>query len=154
LLIVRDAKKEEWEDIMALAWRTYLKFEAGEYPTEGTTSFFAFITNATLYQMFLKGEYLIKIAKIDKKIVGMISMRNKNHLSLLFVEKEYHRQGIGKKLVDAMCMELKKSKLKNCITVNAAPYALEFYHEIGFFDLSGQIENEGIIYVSMQRNIK
>lgn len=153
MLIVRDAVKEEWEEIMALAWRTYLKFEAGEYPTEGTTSFFAFITDATLYQMFLKGEYQVKVAVKNKKIVGMVSMRNKNHLSLLFVEKEYHRQGIGKKLVYAMCKEIKDKGLQKFITVNAAPYAIEFYHKIGFFDLSGRVESEGIIYVSMQKNI-
>jgi GNAT superfamily N-acetyltransferase len=153
LLIVRDGKKEEWKDIISLAWRTYLKFEAGEYPTEGTTSFFAFITNATLYQMFLRGEYLVKVAIVDEKIVGMISMRNGNHISLLFVEKKYHRQGIGRKLVEAMCEELKIEGTHTCITVNAAPYALDFYHKTGFFDLSDITEKDGIIYVSMQKNI-
>ena len=153
MLIVRDAEKEEWKDIMALAWRTFLKFEAGEYPTEGTTSFFAFITDATLYQMFLKGEYLVKIAKKDNKIVGMISMRNVNHISLLFVEKEYHKQGIGKILIDEMSKELKRKGSKNTITVNAAPYAIEFYHKVGFFDLSKEMEKDGIIYIPMQREI-
>lgn len=153
MLEIRDAKKEEWEDAMALAWRTYLKFQAGEYPMEGTKSFFEFITNASLYEMFLKGEYKLKIARIDEKMVGLASMRNINHLSLLFVDKYYHKQGIGRKLVEAMCMDLKDVGRKNYITVNAAPYATEFYHKMGFFDLSGKVEKDGIIYTSMQRNL-
>lgn len=153
MLEIRDAKKEEWEDAMALAWRTYLKFQAGEYPTEGTQSFFEFISNASLYELFIKGQYKLKVALEDEKIVGLCTMRNINHISLLFVDKDYHKQGIGKKLIFAMCEDLKATKTKKFITVNAAPYATEFYHKLGFFDLSGLTEKDGIIYTSMQRNL-
>lgn len=153
MLEIRDAKKEEWEDAMALAWRTYLKFQAGEYPTEGTKSFFEFISNASLFELFIKGEYKLKVAILDEKIVGLCTMRNINHISLLFVDKEYHKQGIGKKLILAMCDDLKASNTKKFVTVNAAPNATEFYHKLGFFDLSGLTEKDGIIYTSMQRNI-
>ena len=40
------------------------------------------------------------------------------------------------------------------MTVNAAPYALGFYHKLGFWDLAPQQKKEGIIYTSMKRNLQ
>ncbi len=153
MLIVRDAKKEEWEEIMGLAWRTYLKFEAGEYSTEGTNSFFAFITNSNLYKLFLTGKYIVKVAEQDEQLVGMISMRNGNHLSLLFVEKSYHKQGIGRKLIDEMCLHLKKENIYDALTVNAAPSAVSFYQKLDFEQVSELKETDGIVYLPMKKKI-
>ena len=52
-----------------------------------------------------------------------------------------------------MCDDLKMSNTKQFVTVNAAPNATDFYHKLGFFDLSGLTEKDGIIYTSMQRNL-
>ena len=36
---IRLAYREEWEDAMALAWKTFLEFEADDYTLEGIRSF-------------------------------------------------------------------------------------------------------------------
>lgn len=149
----RFARPEEWEEAMGLAWKTFLEFEAGEYAPEGVRSFEDFITDASLKQMFLIGAYQMIIAYYEGRMVGMITLRNETHISLLFVDRDYHRRGIGRALMDSMadyvCHELGKDHL----TVNASPYGREFYHRIGFTDLGPETCRDGIIYTPMEKLI-
>ena len=39
-------------------------------------------------------------AFLNNKLVGVISTRDKCHISLLFVNEEFHKQGIGKNLIN------------------------------------------------------
>ena len=93
---IRNAYRDEWEDAMSLAWRTFLRFEADVYSPEGVRNFENFITDSTLYRMFVVGSYQMFVALDGKKIVGMITLRDTTHISLLFVDEKYHRQGIGR----------------------------------------------------------
>ena len=96
---IRNAYRDEWEDAMSLAWRTFLRFEADVYSPEGVRNFENFITDSTLYRMFVVGSYQMFVALDGKKIVGMITLRDTTHISLLFVDEKYHRQGIGRALM-------------------------------------------------------
>ncbi|WP_455685021.1 GNAT family N-acetyltransferase [Thomasclavelia sp.] len=80
----------------------------------------------------------------DNKIVGMISLTDGNHLSLLFVDKKYHGKGIGKKLV-----EIIDNLVMGDLEVNASIHAKSFYEHIGF-SLKGNLEKkDGILYYPM-----
>ena len=148
---IRNATKEDWESAMALAWKTYLQFEAPDFPTEGTTSFFAFITDNFLFTMFVKGEYRMKVAIYKKQIIGMISIREKTHISLLFVDRTYHKRGVGRALVEQMYILIQEEKLGEKMTVNAAPFAVDFYHKCGFNDSGEKRTDKGIIFIPMER---
>ena len=70
------------------------------YPSaEGVKNFENFITDSTLYRMFIMGAYQMFVAVADGGIVGMITLRDSQHISLLFVDERYHRQGIGRALL-------------------------------------------------------
>ena len=99
---IRYLKPEEWDDAMALAWKVFLRFEAGEYTEEGIHSFLDLISDERLKRLFEFGEYPVYAAFDGPQMVGMISLRNINHISLLFVSDAYHRQGIGRRLMEAM----------------------------------------------------
>ena len=104
---IRMAYREEWEDAMALAWKTFLEFEADDYTLEGIRSFEDFITDNTLYRMFIMGAYPMFVAADGKRLAGMITARSNAHISLLFVDREYHRQGIGRALIRKLCEYLR-----------------------------------------------
>ena len=146
---IRPAKRNEWEDAMALAWRTFMKFEAPDYSERGRDSFLEFISDEGLYKMFLLGEYHLFVALDDKKIVGIVALRARTHISLLFVDEMYHRQGLGRSLINYAAMYVAEEIRENIITVNAAPYATEFYHKVGFKDAGPMEENDGIRYTPM-----
>ncbi len=147
---LRFAYLDEWQDIIELAWKTFLRFESKDYSEEGIRSFNNFVTDHTLYKMFLSGVYQVAIALDGEQIVGMISLRDITHISLLFVDEKYHRRGIGKKLIEFMAAYLSKEERKSRMTVNAAPYAIGFYHKLGFVDLDTEKENDGIRYTPME----
>ena len=54
---IRFVNREEWEDAMALAWKTFLEFEGDVYPPEGVRNFEDFITDSGLKRMFVMGAY-------------------------------------------------------------------------------------------------
>ncbi len=147
---IRIAYQDEWDDAMALAWKTFLQFEADCYTPEGIRNFEDFITDTTLYKMFVMGSYQMFVALDGKKIVGMITLRNNSHISLLFVDGRYHRQGIGRALVEHLREYLLSETGIYRVTVNAAPYGVAFYHKIGFRDLRPEERKGGIIYTPME----
>ena len=106
---IRKARKNEWDDIMQLAWRTFLQFEAGDYSEEGIRNFNDFITDYHLYQLFLQGDYPTFVATDRGKIIGLITLRNRTHISLLFVDAAYHMKGVGRALMEAMFHFLKEN---------------------------------------------
>lgn len=163
---IRPAGQDEWEEAMGLAWKTFLEFEAGDYTPEGVRSFEDFITDSALKRMFLSGDYRLVTAYVGDKMAGMITLRNECHISLLFVDKRYHRHGIGKALIDAVACYVKERYGKRygpeCgrglkegykgyrMTVNASPYGAAFYHRIGFKDLGPKRQQDGIIFTPME----
>jgi GNAT superfamily N-acetyltransferase len=153
-LIVRPAYREEWDDAMALAWRTFMKFEAHDYTKEGIESFQDFITDTILYKMFVIGSYQLFVAYEGDRLVGMITLRNETHISLLFVDEYYHRRGIGRHLMEYVSEYVKNEEGHRILTVNSAPYATEFYHRIGFVDTGMLQINDGIYYTPMEMSIK
>ncbi|MCR5717385.1 MAG: GNAT family N-acetyltransferase [Lachnospiraceae bacterium] len=147
---IRRGHVDDWDAATELAWITFLRFEAADYGEEGTTSFRNFLSDALLRRMFLMGEYLLFVATIDEHIVGMITLRNTNHISLLFVDEAYHHRGIGTALIEYAC-EYLRGEHQWKITIDAAPYAVDFYHRLGFRDMSEEKLAEGIRYTPMSK---
>ena len=59
---IRSAYRDDWQDAMGLAWKTFLRFEADVYTAEGVKNFENFITDSTLYRMFIMGAYQMFVA--------------------------------------------------------------------------------------------
>lgn len=147
---IRNAYREEWQDAMALAWKTFLRFEADVYSPEGVKNFENFITDSTLYRMFVMGAYQMFVAVEHSRIVGMITLRDTTHISLLFVDEAYHRQGIGRGLIGYMADYLRTEVGAERVTVNSSPYGVGFYHKMGFRDIRPEETKDGIIYTPME----
>lgn len=146
---IRPLHRSEWSKAMKLAWDTFLIYEAVEYSKEGVKNFKDFINDPCLKRMFIAGEYKVWGAFDRDMIVGILSVRNRSHISLLFVDSDYHHRGIGAALITRLFRDAKSELGLNEITVNSAPYAVGFYHKMGFKDLEGQKETDGIIYTPM-----
>ncbi|MCH5281457.1 MAG: GNAT family N-acetyltransferase [Lachnospiraceae bacterium] len=133
---------------MGLAWKTFLKFEGNDYEPEGIKNFQDFITDQSLRKMFLTGQYILYGAFYRGEIVGVVSLRNKEHISLLFVDEAFHKMGIGRKLINQM---QRVARDMGCyrLTVNASPCAVGFYHKVGFVDTNIEQKKDGIRYTPM-----
>lgn len=146
---IRTILENEWEDAMRLAWDTFILFEAPEYSKEGIQSFKNFVKDPILKTLYLEGKYKV-LAAFDKDImVGIVGVRNETHISLLFVDSEYHRRGIASELLKQMFYNTFREYGKREMTVNSSPYAVGFYHKIGFSDTNIEQTTDGIRYTPM-----
>ena len=146
---IRKLKKGEWDMAMQLAWDTFLVYEAPEYAPEGVKNFHDFVKGDELHNMFLLGEYLAWGAFDDNDVIaGILGIRKHWHISLLFVEPSLHHQGIATSLLNRAFLEATKEGV-NLLTVNSSPYAVEFYHKIGFNSLDHEKTTDGIRYTPM-----
>lgn len=140
---------EEWEDAIGLAYKTFLEYDAPDFAPEGIQHFREFVSDNHLRRMFESGELQV-IGAYDDKLIGMIALKNNSHISLLFVDGAYHRHGIGSTLLCEI-MDYARNKLKQeYLTVNSSPFAVDFYHNMGFENLKSEIVSEGIRYTPMK----
>ena len=149
---IRTLYRKEWEEAMQLAWDTFLVFEAPDYSVKGVYNFKSFVRDPLLKKMFTYGEYIAIGAFSDRRMVGIIGVRNTNHISLLFVDRDYHRNGIASSLIDRYVRDAKKKGI-TYVTVNSSPYAVDFYHKIGFVNITDEVEKDGIRFTPMRLEI-
>ncbi len=146
---VRWARKNEWAPAMNMIWRTFLEFDGKDYTEEGIRNFFDFITDTELYDAFVRGEYQMMVALRSGRVIGAGSLRNRNHLSLLFVDGAYHHMGVGSAILIRLCDYLEREMGERYMSLRAAPYAVEFYHKLGFRTVKPEEEFSGIRVTTM-----
>lgn len=148
---VRWARKEEWVSAVEMIWRTFLQYEGKEYPQENVEHFFDFITGFELYESFLKGEYLLMVALEGDRIIGAGTVRDGNHLSLLFVDSAYHGRGVGSSILGRLCDYLKTEAGERYMSLEAASAAVNFYRKQGFRAVRPEMEISGIRLTPMEK---
>lgn len=150
---IRFIKDEEWSDAMDMVYHTFLQFDAPMFTESGIAHFHNFIMDPTLKQMYSAGNFQMVGAFDKDRIIGVVALRNYSHISLLFVEENYQKQGVGKELVRIIA-EYSVNKLhQEYMTVNSSPYAVDFYHKLGFEDISEEVLEDGIFYTPMKRKL-
>lgn len=146
---IRWAREDEWAPAMKMIWRTFLEYDGKDYTEEGVRNFFEFITDDSLYRSFLKGDYQMMVALQGGEMVGAGSLRNCNHLSLLFVDGAHHRKGVGSAILNGLCDYLRDEAGERYMSLRAAPYAVEFYKKLGFRTVRPEEEYAGIRVTTM-----
>ncbi|MBU4542081.1 MAG: GNAT family N-acetyltransferase [Firmicutes bacterium] len=90
----------------------------------------------------------------DDRIVGVIGTRDCFHVSLMFVDKKYHQQGIARALFEMVLADLKRQQPKPFeLTVNSSPYAVAVYQRFGFVATATEQVNKGIRFVPMKLKV-
>jgi GNAT superfamily N-acetyltransferase len=153
-IMVRCAYHSDWDGAMKLAWDTFVRFDAPDYSQEGIENFYKFVNDDMLRKMFVAGHYQLFIAMDSDRYVGMLSLREKKHISLLFVDEKYHNHGVASALLTFVCRYAVLEEGIDRLTVNASPYAVEFYHKKGFKDLQGETVADGIRFTPMELLLK
>lgn len=148
---VRWAKREEWNEAMRVVWRTFERFNAKDCSKEGAAYFQSFLFNEELKQAFYVGRYQLMVALDGARVIGVGSLRNVNHLSLLFVDEAYHLQGVGRAILEVLCTYLRDEVGEHRMTLTASPYAKEFYQKLGFVETSTKLYPPGLPVTFMEK---
>ena len=137
--------------ICELIIEVFNEFEAPEYPQEGVEEFLRYI-KPNLLRKRAESDHFTLVALAEELIVGMIEIRELRHISLMFVRKAYHRQGIAKNLFQRAlerCLQLNPDLTE--MTVNSAPCAVPIYERFGFIAQSEEMVSNGIRFIPMKK---
>ncbi|MGN0818082.1 MAG: GNAT family N-acetyltransferase, partial [Candidatus Coproplasma sp.] len=149
---IRRVKAAEVDGAIFLAFKTFLEFEAPDYGEEGVKTFRRdLVENADFKKNCLNGTNKIWGAFDGEKIVGVIGMRGRSHVTMVFVDKNYHRRGIATAIFKRMIEDIRAQDpdIKK-ITVNSAPYGKPFYMNAGFKATDTEQFLNGIRYTPME----
>lgn len=140
-------------DAFSLVIDVFMEFDAPDYSQEGVETFRnGIIKSEEFKNRFKIGEQVMFGAFLDDKIIGIIAISVSNHISLLFVDKKYHKIGVATELFNTMIKELGLKK-GDKIKLNSSPYAIEFYSHIGFVSTDLCKTKNGMRYTPMEFNI-
>ncbi len=142
---IRRIVKSELQEALDLVWRVFLEFEAPDYSQQGVESFKRFIEIEQIQELIERRELKFWGAYKVDQLVGVIVIKLDSHVSMLFVDPDFHRKGIGSRL-----FQVAFGEQAGKITVNASPYAIEFYHRLGFQDKSAEQIVDGIRFTPMK----
>lgn len=135
---IKRLNRNETEIAVELVWKVFLEYDAPDYTAEGVDEFYksihdeSFLSPLSVYGAFF-----------GEKLVGVIATRNGGkHIAWLFVDGNYHHQGIGKQLLGVVRTEK--------MTVNATPYAVPVYERLGFAAASPEQVVNGLRFTPME----
>jgi len=140
------------KDALRLVWTVFSEFEAPEYVPEGIAVFQEFISFDSIDKMLEKGILRLWASYEGEFLTGVIAVRGQGHISLLFVRREYHKQGIARALFTVAEENCKNADI-DTITVNSSPFAVGAYHSLGFVDTGKETVINGIRFIPMKYEI-
>ena len=119
---------------------------------EGIDEFMKYIRPDEIKRQ-LKENHVAFIAIHDGSILGVIEVRNNNHVALFFVDGGFQRRGIGKKLLQKALELCRGSDPEfSALTVNASLNSTMAYETLGFEATDVEQCKNGIRFVPMVLN--
>lgn len=151
---ITEIKEQYLSEALALVWRVFLEFEAPEYCEEGVNEFKRYIEPDAVRERLSNDELKIWVCLKEDSVVGVIATRPPCHISLLFVDKHFHHQGIARALFEHVLKSFKAEGKHNEMTVFSSPYAAGFYRKVGFIDTDEEQTVNGIRFIPMKRSVE
>lgn len=153
---IRNYHPDDLKDVCLLIARTFKRFNSKEGTKQGVNDFVGF------YRYFKKHEKeIINVFKKDKfhyvaigsdgDIIGVVRGRI-NRIANLFVDGDFHGNGIGKALVKRFEKDVKKCG-SNEINIRASLHGVPFYKKMGYHDVSYSTTMKGIIVQPMLKKL-
>ena len=151
--MVKEVADRDLRRALDLVNRVFSEFVAADYSEQGRNTFESYL-KVKLQEVsasLKSGDKKIWAYYKGDEILGVIATQSTSHISLMFVDKRYHRQGIARQLLDVALDWFKQNKDVVRITVNSSLYAVKAYERLGFLKAGEQQEKDGIIYLPMMR---
>ena len=99
----------------------------------------------------LKSSSFVLTARSGANLIGIIEIRDYDHVALLFVRPLFQTQGVEKTLLrQAVDICSKSHKDLEKITVNSSPNAVAAYEKMGFAATDAEREVNGIRFRPMK----
>jgi GNAT superfamily N-acetyltransferase len=136
--VIKRPETYQIAEALKLAMIVFTEFEMPDYEDEAFANFTLGMGSENMF-----------VACDGETVVGMINEKGGGHVSMLFVDKKYHRKGIATALLNAIIDDL-KSRGIFAVTLNSSPYGIPFYEHFGFTATSQMQHKDGFLYLPME----
>jgi predicted GNAT family N-acyltransferase len=148
---IEELRIEEINFVSNMINTIFDEFVGKDYSEEGNITFKDYINPQNILNRFNKKNNQYFVARYNDEIIGILEIKNKDHVSLFFIKKEFHGRGIGKKLFEHYLNITKNENTGiKTITVNSSIYAEKIYSKLGFIKTNEIQEKDGIKYIPME----
>ena len=153
--MIKEIENKDLKRAIDLVNNIFSEFVASEYSEKGRNTFENYLKNKyeEVSAGLKTGRKKMWAYYENEEILGVISTRNVTHISLMFVDKNHHKKGIARQLLNTVLEEIKTNTGETQITVNSSPYAVEVYEHLGFIKSAEKQEKDGIIFIPMMRAV-
>ncbi|TAG24938.1 MAG: GNAT family N-acetyltransferase [Cytophagia bacterium] len=136
-MIIRKGQLNDLEEIQLLFVETINNISKTDYSSEQINVWASGIKNTQRWQDIVTKQVLI-VAENHAQITGFCSLDKGNYIDLLYVHKDYQRQGIANKLyehIEKAAIQAGQTELKSDVSKTAKP----FFEKVGFEVINEQI---------------
>ncbi len=152
-IVFIELEKGEETEACRLVIDCFNDFVAPDYSDEGVKEFLKYVNPSSMQERLAHGHFVL-VAVYDSLIVGVIEIRSNNHISLLFVKKEYQRRGIAGRLLELAIQRcIQGDNTTSEIDVNSSPYAVKIYEKLGFTRADAEKLVNGIRFIPMKSKL-
>lgn len=123
-------------ECLDLVWRVFSLLDTPIFGEEAAKSYKAIIEETRE-----KNNIVFYGALDGDRVVGVLGMRENNHIGYFYIDPSYQRQGIGKKLFKLMKSDYEVHEF----TVNAMPTGMDAYKRLGFVQTGDLLNNGGVV---------
>lgn len=135
-------------DAFNLVEKVFYQFVASDYSSEGVETFFRIVNVAYIESLSSRNGFIYGAFTGDR-LVGVIAVRDRNYISLFFIDSDFQGLGIGHKLFEAVRKEIARNG-EFAINVHSSPFAVPVYEALGFAKIDIEQYEAGIRYTPMQ----
>ncbi len=133
---IRLAKLDDLKEMQKIFVDTITTVCSSDYDEQQIRVWVSGVNNTERWKKIMIEQYVI-VAEKAEEILGFATLNKESYIDLLYVHKDYQRQGIAKLLLDRITKEARRlgySKLNSDVSKTARP----FFAKNGFVQLSEQ----------------
>ncbi|MGD9212693.1 MAG: GNAT family N-acetyltransferase [Desulfobacteraceae bacterium] len=148
---IREMHTEDADQVFELVKAGFDEFVKPDLTEEGVTEFFRAVQEFIYTR---PDNHFIMIARSENKIIGMIDVKDNNHICLFFVAKEFQRKSVGGQLLENTILKsIPNSPQIFEITVNSSTFAVSIYKKLGFKQSNAKQMVNGIKFIPMVKTV-
>ncbi len=149
----RPMRVDEAPAVSAMVIAAFDEFIAPDYGPEGIAEFHRFAAADALVARIAK-DHFVRVAVAGSAPVGMIEIRENNHVALLFVEKAYQHHGVATSLLELALADARAASPDLArVTVNSSRFGVRAYEKLGFRQTGAERTVNGIVFIPMARQL-
>ncbi len=129
-MTIRKGNINDLDNLQTLFVDTINEVCKKDYDGKQISVWTASIDNKKRWQDILTNQFVL-VAEHKNEIVGFATLDNGNYLDLLYIHKDYQRQGIAFELFIEIEKEAKRQR-QDILTSDVSKTAIPFFEKVGF----------------------